>query len=295
MEIRRVGVVGAGTIGRSVAQSLAESGVEVVLVDALEGQLAGAATQIREDVEYFSLFRGPLEEATARVVGRITASTRLESLADCELIVENVTEDWEIKKSVYRDLDKICPPTTMFGVNTSAVPITRIASVVRRPERVIGIHYMNPVPLMNTVEVMRGVRTSDETVNAALQFLRTTGKRGIVVNDAPGFVSNRVYMPTINEAAFCVHEGVATVEQVDEIFRGCFGHRMGPLETADLIGLDTVLRSLVGMYNDFKDSKFRPAPILQQRVDAGMLGRKSGQGFYSHFNGHTGGESRERA
>ena len=293
MEIKRVGVVGAGTIGRSVAQSLAENGIDVSLVDAAPSQLASAVDQIRQDIEYFSLYRSPLEEGADRAVARIATSTSLESMADCDLVVENVTEGWEIKRKVYTDLDRICPSTALFGVNTSAVPITRIASAVRRPERVIGVHYMNPVPLMKTVEVMRGLRTSDETVDTVLVFLRAAGKRAVVVNDSPGFVANRVYMPTINEAAFCVHEGVATVEQVDEIFRGCFGHRMGPLETADLIGLDTVLRSLIGLYDDFKDSKFRPAPNLQQLVDAGMLGRKTGQGFHSHFNGPIEGESLE--
>jgi 3-hydroxybutyryl-CoA dehydrogenase len=176
----------------------------------------------------------------------------------------------------------VCRPDVVFGVNTSAVPITRVGSVTGRAERVLGLHFMNPVPMLDTVEVVRGTFTSDRTVAESLDLLDRLGKTGIVVQDAPGFVTNRVLMPTINEAVFCVQDGVATAEQVDQMFQGCFGHPMGPLRTADLIGLDTILNSITVLYESYRDSKYRPAPLLVRMVEAGLLGRKAGRGFYTY-------------
>ncbi|MEW2708663.1 3-hydroxyacyl-CoA dehydrogenase family protein [Streptomyces koyangensis] len=283
MSVSKIGVIGAGTIGRGVAQSLAQSSFEVVLVDIAEDQLVSARNQMERDLRMQSLFRAEkLADDAETILGRITTSTGLEALADVDFVVENVTENWDVKREVYETMDKVCRPGVVFAVNTSAVPITRVASVTERPAEVLGLHFMNPVPLMDTVEVVRGYFTSDETLAVAMGLLDAAGKEGIVVQDAPGFVTNRVLMLTINEAVFCVQDQVATAEDVDRMFKGCFGHKMGPLETGDLIGLDTILNSLTVMYESFKDPKYRPAPLLQKMVDAKLLGRKTSQGFYTY-------------
>ncbi|MFJ6777423.1 3-hydroxyacyl-CoA dehydrogenase family protein [Kitasatospora sp. NPDC091257] len=283
MSIRTVGVIGAGTIGRGVAQSFAESGFEVILVDISLAQLDSAVAQIGRDLLVQPMLLGkPLKEDAKTVLARITTRTELTSLADADFVVENVTEDWDIKRTVYEQIDTICRPGVIFGVNTSAVPITRVGSVTGRPAEILGLHFMNPVPMMETVEVVNGHFTSEETLNTALGLLSDMGKEGIVVQDAPGFITNRVLMVTINEAIFCVQDQIASAEDVDKMFRGCFGHKMGPLETGDLIGLDTILNSITVMYESYKDSKYRPAPLLQKMVDARLLGRKTGQGFYTY-------------
>ncbi|MGW7444898.1 3-hydroxyacyl-CoA dehydrogenase family protein [Kitasatospora sp. NPDC054795] len=283
MSIRTVGVIGAGTIGRGVAQSFAESGFEVILVDISPAQLDSAVAQIGRDLLVQPMLLGkPLKEDAKTVLARITTGTELTSLADADFVVENVTEDWDIKRTVYEQIDTICRPGVIFGVNTSAVPITRVGSVTGRPAEILGLHFMNPVPMMGTVEVVSGHFTSEETLKTALGLLADMGKEGIVVQDAPGFVTNRVLMVTINEAIFCVQDQIASAEDVDKMFRGCFGHKMGPLETGDLIGLDTILNSITVMYESYKDSKYRPAPLLQKMVDARLLGRKTGRGFYTY-------------
>ncbi|MGO4423380.1 3-hydroxyacyl-CoA dehydrogenase family protein [Streptomyces sp. MCAF7] len=282
MSIRTVGVIGAGTIGRSVAQSLAQAGAyEVVLVDIAQSQLDGALKQMERELRFQKVFSAQeLESSPETILSRITTGTELAKLADADFIVENVTENWDIKRAVYEEIDTVCRPGVIFGVNTSAVPITRVASATSRPAEVLGMHFMNPVPLIRTVEVVRGHFTSDATLDIALDLLKNLDKEGIVVQDSPGFITNRVLMLTINEAIYCVQDQVATASQVDRMFKGCFSHKMGPLETGDLIGLDTILNSINVLYDSFKDSKYRPAPLLQKMVDAGLLGRKSGQGFY---------------
>ncbi len=281
MSVRTVGVVGAGTIGRGVAQSFAEAGIEVVLVDVSHSQLDSAVAQIRRDLLVNEMLGvSTLKDGADTVRERIRCDTGLAALADVDFVVENVTENWSVKREVYEEIDALCRPGVIFGVNTSAVPITRVGSVTRRPSEVIGLHFMNPVPLMDTVEVVRGHFTSNDTLSTALGLLRELGKEGIVVGDAPGFVTNRVLMPTINEAIFCVQDQVASAADVDRMFKGCFGHKMGPLETADLIGLDTILNSITVLYESFRDTKYRPAPLLLRMVDAGLLGRKTGRGFY---------------
>jgi 3-hydroxybutyryl-CoA dehydrogenase len=203
-------------------------------------------------------------------------------LEEADFLIENVVERWDVKRDLYQRIDSVCPGRTIFAANTSAIPITRIASATRRPAKVLGIHFMNPVPLKRSVEVIRGYHTSEETIDAARGLLARMDKECILVNDSPGFVSNRVLMLTINEAIFLVSERVATPADVDRIFKECFGHKMGPLETADLIGLDTILLSLESLYESFSDSKYRPCPLLKQMVDAGLHGRKSGAGFYPY-------------
>ncbi len=283
MAIRTVGVIGAGTIGRGVAQDFAQAGYDVVLVDTSKQQLDEALEQIGSDLLLHGLLRTePLKDDIDTVLGRIATSSDLGDLGEADFVVENVTENWDIKREVYERIDSVCRPGVIFGVNTSAVPITRAASVTSRQADVIGIHFMNPVPLMDVVEVVEGHYTSSDTVERSLEVLRTLGKEGIVVKDSPGFVTNRVLMLTINEAIFCVQDQVATVEQVDRMFTGCFGHKMGPLETGDLIGLDTILNSITVMYESFRDSKYRPAPLLVKMVEARLLGRKTGRGFYTY-------------
>ncbi|RAJ38448.1 3-hydroxyacyl-CoA dehydrogenase [Kitasatospora sp. SolWspMP-SS2h] len=282
-DIHTVGVVGAGVMGTGLAQALAQTGHRVLLVDRTPEILAAAERTVRQGLRFAGLLgdRGPREDQRT-VLGRITSSTDYEGFDDADFVIENVTEDWDLKKGVYRRLDAICPERTVFAANTSVIPITRIGAATSRPAHVLGMHFMNPVPLKPTVEVIRGHHTSAATLDAARTLLAQLGKEGILVEDSPGFVSNRVLMLTVNEAVYLVHEGVAAAEEVDRIFRTCFGHTMGPLETADLIGLDTILQSVEGLYAAFSDSKYRPCPLLVRMVDAGLLGRKSGQGFYSY-------------
>lgn len=282
-DIHTVGVVGAGVMGTGLAQALAQSGHRVLLVDRTQEILASARHRINEGLRFGRLLgaKGPTEDRQV-VLKRITGTTEYEGFEDADFVIENVTEDWSIKKDVYERLDAICPPRTVFAANTSVIPITRIGASTSRPAQVLGMHFMNPVPLKPTVEMIRGHHTSAETVAAARTLLTQLGKEGIVVEDSPGFVTNRVLMLTVNEAIYLVHEGVATADAVDRIFKTCFGHTMGPLETADLIGLDTILQSVEGLYAAFSDSKYRPCPLLVRMVDAGLLGRKSGQGFHSY-------------
>jgi 3-hydroxybutyryl-CoA dehydrogenase len=281
--INTVGVVGAGVMGGGVAQSLAETGHRVILVDNSQPALDRARAGIFQALRLRGLFDKTAPRVDpAPVLARITATTDYQALADAEFVIENVTESWAVKREVYPQLDAICPPNCVFAADTSAIPITRIAGATGRSDRVIGIHFMNPVPLKETVEVIRGFHTSDETLATALALLGAMGKEGIVVNDMPGFVSNRVLMLTVNEAIWVVQDQVAKAADVDRIFKSCFGHKMGPLETADLIGLDTILLSLEVLYESFNDTKFRPCPLLRKMVDAGLCGRKSGRGFYEY-------------
>jgi 3-hydroxybutyryl-CoA dehydrogenase len=281
--IRTAGVIGAGTIGRGVAQSFAQAGFDVVLVDIAQAQLDSALAQVERDLLVGRMLGGRVsQDGDQAVLARIRAGTDLAALADVDFVVENVTENWDVKRAVYAEIDTICRPEVIFGVNTSAVPITKVGAVTTRPERVLGLHFMNPVPLMDTVEVVSGHFTSPETLETSLGLLKALGKDGIVVQDSPGFITNRILMLTINEAIFCVQDQIASAEQVDRMFRGCFGHKMGPLETGDLIGLDTILNSITVLHDSFRDSKYRPAPLLVRMVDAGLLGRKSGRGFYDY-------------
>ena len=278
-----VGVVGAGVMGVGVAQNLAQTGHRVVLLDVSEGVLERARAEIAKNVRFHGMFAktkgGPSAD---EVLGRIHFTTDYAPFAEASFVVENVPERWEIKKPIYPVLDELCPPDACFAANTSAYSITRIGSLTRRPEKVLGMHFMNPVPLKSTVEVIRGYHTTRETIGTALALLAAMGKEGIVVNDMPGFVSNRVLMLTINEAAWLIQDGVASVEDVDRIFVTCFGHKMGPLATADLIGLDTILYSIEVLYESYADSKYRPCPLLKKMVDAGLHGRKSGRGFFDY-------------
>lgn len=283
MNIQVIGVVGAGVMGTGVAQNLVQAGHRVILLDTTMDILRKAREDITNTIRFQRLFnKAGNAQRVDELIERITYTTDYALFKDVDFVIENVTEKWEIKKRVYAQLDEVCPEPCVFAANTSAISITRIASATRHPSQVIGMHFMNPVPMKPMVEVIRGYHTSEATLEIAKGLLATMGKECIVVNDAPGFVSNRVLMLTVNEAIFLVQDQVASIEEVDKIFKTCFGHKMGPLETADLIGLDTVLYSIEVLYESFNDSKYRPCPLLKKMVDAGLYGRKSGQGFYTY-------------
>ena len=281
MEISTVGVIGAGTMGLGLAQNLADVGYNVVLIDVNEHALTRARQQIKENTRFRKFFNPTAAQPTNGTLDRILFTTDYSQLKAVNFVIENVPEKWELKRSVFELLDATCDSEVVFAANTSTISITRIASVTRRPAKVLGTHFMNPVPLKRMVEVIRGHHTSDETIAQTRGLLTQMGKDCIIVNDSPGFVSNRVLMLTINEAIFLVQDQVAPPEDVDMIFKECFGHRMGPLETADLIGLDTILFSIDVLQESF-GAKYLPCPLLKEMVDAGLLGRKSGKGFYNY-------------
>lgn len=284
MEFKKVGVVGAGVMGVGVAQDLAQCGIATVLLDVDNATLEKAMQQIAANLRLAAMMNqgGGEGESQDTILGRIKTTTEFGDFADVDFVVENVTEKPAIKEEVYHKLDPVCPPNCVFAVNTSAVSITRAASWTKRPSQIVGMHFMNPVPMKKVVEVIRGYHTTEATLDVAKVFLAALKKKAIVVEDMPGFVSNRILMLTVNEAVFVVQDQVASAADVDKIFKGCFGHKMGPLETADLIGLDTILYSLDVLYESYNDPKFRPAPLLKKMVDAGLHGRKNGQGFYKY-------------
>jgi 3-hydroxybutyryl-CoA dehydrogenase len=283
MKYRKVGVIGAGVIGVGVAHSLAQTGHLVILID-ISGQILDRARRdIARDLRYAALFDATIRKANhSEILSRIEFTTEYDRLNGVDMVVENSTESWDVKEWIYPQLDRICRPECIIAANTSAISITRLAATTQRPDRVIGMHFMNPVPQKSVVEVIKGWHSSEETVQAARDFLDQLGKQAIVVNDMPGFVSNRVLMLAINEAIFVLQDNVASPSDVDEIFVKCFAHKMGPLATADLIGLDTVLLTLGVLYESYNDSKYRPCPLLRQMVDAGLRGRKSGKGFFDY-------------
>jgi 3-hydroxybutyryl-CoA dehydrogenase len=280
---RTIGVVGAGVIGAGVAQALAQAGHDVVLVDTSQDALDRVVEGVKRGVAMAALLTRERLDADD-VLQRITRTTDYQALSPASFVVENATEDEAVKAAIYPRLDETCREDAVLAANTSAVPIAKLASLTRRPDRVLGMHFMNPVPLKPTVEVIRGPETSDATIDAALDLLESMGKEGIVVKDSPGFVSNRILMLTVNEAIAVLQEEIAPAEDIDRIFKTCFGHKMGPLETADLIGLDTILNTLKVLVAETGDGKFTPSQLLVEKVSAGEIGRKSGRGFYAYEN-----------
>ena len=277
-----IGIVGAGTMGSGIAQVFAQRGYAVSLCDLAAGQLERALNTIdknlRRDVEKNRINPGQREQT----LRNIQTHSDVNALAKSDMIIEAVSENFEVKKKVFASLDDSCALRTILASNTSSISITQLASVTQRPDRVIGMHFMNPVPVMKLVEVIRGVRTSGDTVAAAIDLVGNLDKVAVEVNDSPGFVSNRVLMPMINEAIFCVFEEVGTVDTVESVMKLGMNHPMGPLTLADLIGLDICLDIMETLYTGFNDSKYRPCPLLKKMVAAGHLGRKSGQGFYQY-------------
>jgi 3-hydroxybutyryl-CoA dehydrogenase len=275
-----VAVVGAGTMGNGIAHVFAQHGWDTVLIDVSKDALDRAVTTIKKNLERQEKKGAGSLEPGARVLARITTSTSLEAAKEVEIVVEAATEDPDIKFQVFEDLDRLAPPDAILASNTSSIPITEIAKQTNRPERVIGMHFMNPVPLMALVEIVRGRGTGDEVVTKTVEITKQLGKTPVVVNDSPGFVSNRVLMPMINEAIFCVQDGIATAEGVDQVMKLGMNHPLGPLALADLIGLDVCLAIMKVLQDGLDRRKYRPAPLLKKMVAAGKLGRKSGQGFY---------------
>lgn len=275
-----IGVIGAGVMGKGVSQRFAQYGHQVVLYDVNSEVIDKAKSEIEKNLKMAAFFNKELNAND--ILSRIQTTTEYTDLKEADFIVENVNEDVAIKESVYRNLEKYCKETCIYLVNTSCIPITLIGSYTNRADKVIGVHFMNPVPMKNFAEVIRGVHTSESTIQVIRDLLNSIGIDIEVVNDSAGFVSNRLSHLFMNEAASLVYENVATAEQIDNIFKKAFGHKMGPLETADLIGLDTVLDSLKVLYEQYEDTKYKACPLLKQMVYAGYRGRKTGKGFYEY-------------
>jgi len=282
MDIRGIGVVGAGTMGNGIAHVFARSGYEVILCDVQQSFIDRALATITKNLDR-EVAKDKITAADKdAALGRIQPVTERGRLADCDFVIEAATEKFETKTEIFRDLDRLAQPEIILASNTSSISITKLAAVTKRPDKVIGMHFFNPVPVMKLVEVIRGLATSQETFETVRDLSVKLQKTPVEVNDAPGFVSNRVLMPLLNEAMYAVMEGVATPEAVDEVFKLGMAHPMGPLTLADFIGLDVCLDIMRVMQAGLGDPKYRPCPLLIKMVDAGWLGRKSGRGFYKY-------------
>lgn len=282
MEIKKIGVIGAGTMGHGIALVSAKSGYDVIMSD-VEEKFVNRGVEMIGRILSRNVEKGKMsEEEKGKTLSRIEGTTKTEDVRDCDIVIEAVIENIELKKRIFTEVDGILKPQAILASNTSTIPITEMAAVTGRPERFIGMHFMNPVPVMKLVEVIRGLATSDETTGMVVELAKRMDKVPIEVNDYPGFVSNRVLMPMINEAVYCLMEGVATAEAIDGVMKLGMNHPMGPLALADLIGLDTCLNIMNVLYDGFSDSKYRPCPLLRKMVSAGYLGQKSGRGFYDY-------------
>ncbi len=282
MDIKKFGVIGAGQMGNGIAQVAAMSGLEVIMNDIKDEFVRRGLDTITKNLAR-SVDKGKMTaEEKDTVLKRIKTSTDLKDMAAADFIVEAATENEQLKFQIFKDLDSICPSQAILATNTSSIPIGRIASQTKRPDKVIGMHFMNPVPVMKLIEIIRGIATSDETFKLTWDLSLKFGKTPALANDYPGFIANRILLPMINEAVYCLYHSVGTKEDIDTVMKLGMNHPMGPLALADLIGLDTCLAIMETLYNGFKDSKYRPCPLLRKYVEAGWLGRKTGKGFYEY-------------
>jgi len=282
-DIKTIGIVGAGQMGSGIAQVAAHPGkLEIMLQDVRPEALEKAKLGIEKSLAKF-VEKGKITEAEkSDAMARIVTITGLSGLKDADVVIEAVVEDEAVKKELFQKLDQLIKPEAILASNTSSISLTRLATATKRPDQVVGMHFMNPVPLMQLVEIIRGAQTSDETYKTIDALSKQFGKTTVVAKDFPGFISNRVLMPLINEAIFAVYEGVGSVQDIDTVMKLGMNHPMGPLTLADFIGLDTCLSIMNVLYNGFQDARFRPCPLLKQYVDAGYLGKKSGKGFYAY-------------
>jgi 3-hydroxybutyryl-CoA dehydrogenase len=282
MKVEKVMVIGAGQMGSGIAQVCAQAGINVLLNDIKQEFVERGLGIINKNLSR-NVDKGRLtDEQKQEILGRLTPSTDLRDASDVDLVIEAAVENMEIKTKIFEDLDRIAPAHAILASNTSSLPITEIAAATKRPEKVIGMHFMNPVPVMKLVEIIRGLATSDEVYQVIEDMTKTLSKVPVEVNDYPGFVSNRILMPMINEAIYTLYEGVATKEAIDEVMKLGMNHPMGPLTLADFIGLDTCLYIMETLHEGFGDTKYRPCPLLRKYVKAGWLGRKTGRGFYTY-------------
>ena len=282
MDLTKIGVVGAGTMGNGISQALAVAGIEVMMTDVAPAQLERARVSVSGSLDRLVKKEKMTAEQKAQALARIGASSDLGALKDCPLVIEAATENLELKLKIFRQLDELLPAPALIATNTSSISITRLASATRRPEKVVGMHFFNPVPVMALVELIRALQTSDETFAAVDALAKKIGKTPVQVRNSPGFVVNRMLCPMINEAIFALAEGLASAEEIDQAMKLGANHPIGPLALCDLIGLDVELAVLQVLYEGFKDPKYRPAPLLVEMVEAGRLGRKTKRGFFSY-------------